>query len=282
MTSSTGVPGSTASVGAVVDPSSSPVRFASRIGKATWSGRSERRGSKARTAAGQPVADAGVEQRRAARSRDDRARPVGRGQPRGLGDVGRRQVDVAQDRLVRVERADARVRERAGDLPEVARPRRGDGQDRRARQRRREEALEDDEVPRPAVRALRAPARTRSALTPNSSTLGRYESAVSRYGSPVADDEDQARPVGRDDGPGAVVDGQLVGRGRRRPDRCPTRRTSSAAHVASDVVDDHVGPGLGLELDVADLEQAGRRPTARGGAPRARGRGSRRSRRPSA
>src|SRR6187402_265999 len=54
MTSSTGVPGSTASVGAVVAPSSSPVRLASRIGNATWSGRSERRGSKARTAVGSP------------------------------------------------------------------------------------------------------------------------------------------------------------------------------------------------------------------------------------
>ena len=51
---STGVPGWTASAGAADPPSSSPVRFASRIGKATWSGRSERRGSNARTAVGSP------------------------------------------------------------------------------------------------------------------------------------------------------------------------------------------------------------------------------------
>ena len=44
----------TASVGAVEPPSSSPVRLASRIGNATWSGRSERRGSKASTAVGTP------------------------------------------------------------------------------------------------------------------------------------------------------------------------------------------------------------------------------------
>ena len=51
----TGVPGWTASVGAAEPPISSPVRFASRIGKATWSGRSDRRGSKARTAVGRPA-----------------------------------------------------------------------------------------------------------------------------------------------------------------------------------------------------------------------------------
>ena len=111
MTSSTGVPGSTASVGAVVAPSSSPVRLASRIGNATWSGRSERRGSKARTALGSPSRMPGVQQRRAARSGDDRARPVGRGQPRGLRDVRGRKVDEAQHRLVGVERRDARVRQ---------------------------------------------------------------------------------------------------------------------------------------------------------------------------
>ena len=53
----TGVPGWTASVGAVEPPSSSPVRFASRIGNATCSGRSDRRGSKARTAVGSPSRD---------------------------------------------------------------------------------------------------------------------------------------------------------------------------------------------------------------------------------
>ena len=51
----TGVPGATASVGAAEPPSSSPVRFESRMGNATWSGRSERRGSKASTAVGRPA-----------------------------------------------------------------------------------------------------------------------------------------------------------------------------------------------------------------------------------
>ena len=45
-------------------PSSSPVRFARRIGNATWSGRSDRRGSNARTAVGTAVAAARVEERR--------------------------------------------------------------------------------------------------------------------------------------------------------------------------------------------------------------------------
>ena len=51
----TGSPGRTAAVGAAEPPSSSPVRLATRIGKATWSGRSDWRGSKARTAAGRPA-----------------------------------------------------------------------------------------------------------------------------------------------------------------------------------------------------------------------------------
>ncbi len=51
----TGVPGETASVGAADPPRSSPVRLESRIGNATWSGRSERRGSNARTAVGRPA-----------------------------------------------------------------------------------------------------------------------------------------------------------------------------------------------------------------------------------
>src|SRR3954447_10405287 len=53
--SSTGSPGATASAGAVPAPSSSPVRFASRIGNATCSGRSDSRGSNASTAVGRPA-----------------------------------------------------------------------------------------------------------------------------------------------------------------------------------------------------------------------------------
>ena len=51
----TGVPGAIASAGVREPPSSSPARFARSTGNATWSGRSERRGSKAITAAGRPA-----------------------------------------------------------------------------------------------------------------------------------------------------------------------------------------------------------------------------------
>ena len=51
----TGSPGLTAAAGALEPPRSSPVRFAIRIGKATWSGRSDSRGSNARTAVGSPA-----------------------------------------------------------------------------------------------------------------------------------------------------------------------------------------------------------------------------------
>ena len=50
----------------------------------------------------------GVQQRRAAGSRDDRARPGGEHQLRRLGDVGRRQVHVAQDRVVGIQRRRSR------------------------------------------------------------------------------------------------------------------------------------------------------------------------------
>ena len=51
----TGAPGAIASAGVSEPPRSSPARFASSTGNATWSGRSERRGSKAMTAAGRPA-----------------------------------------------------------------------------------------------------------------------------------------------------------------------------------------------------------------------------------
>ena len=55
MPSVTGAPGAIASAGVSEPPSSSPARLASRIGNATWSGRSDRRGSKDSTAAGRPA-----------------------------------------------------------------------------------------------------------------------------------------------------------------------------------------------------------------------------------
>ena len=95
---------------------------------------------------GDPGPHAGVQQRRATRSRDDRAGPVRQGHPACLGDVDRRQVDVAQERLIGIGRADARLAETAGDLAERAGPRRRDGQDRGTGQLRRKGALEDDQV----------------------------------------------------------------------------------------------------------------------------------------
>ena len=53
--SSTAVPGATAPAGPAQPPSSSPARLESRIGNATWRGRSEWRGSKARTAVASPA-----------------------------------------------------------------------------------------------------------------------------------------------------------------------------------------------------------------------------------
>ena len=111
----TGEPGATASTGVSEPPISSPARLASRTGNATWSGRSEWRGSNARTAAGPAVERAGVEQRRARRARDHRPRPGRQLQLLRLADVDGGEVDVAEDRVGRVERADARVRERPGD-----------------------------------------------------------------------------------------------------------------------------------------------------------------------
>ena len=52
--STTGSPGRIGSTGVDDPPSSSPVRFASRIGNATCSGRSDWRGSNVRTAVGRP------------------------------------------------------------------------------------------------------------------------------------------------------------------------------------------------------------------------------------
>ena len=103
---------------------SSPARFERRIGKATWRGRSEWRGSKARTAVGKPGPVAAVQQRRLGRPGDHRPGPVGQGHLARVGDVDRREVDEVEDRLVRVERADARPAERAGHRPERRRLRR--------------------------------------------------------------------------------------------------------------------------------------------------------------
>ena len=97
----TGSPGAIASAALADPPSSSPARFASRTGNATWSGRSDRRGSKARTAAGRPASVPAYRSGDVPRARDHGPRPGGQLQPLRLGDVDRGQVDVAQDRVGR-------------------------------------------------------------------------------------------------------------------------------------------------------------------------------------
>ena len=171
----TGVPGWTASVGAAEPPSSSPVRFASRIGNATWSGRSDRRGSKARTAVGSPAADAGVEQGSALRARDDGPRPVGQRRaatPRRCGSsTGRRSAGSA--RPGRASRCPGSSACRSTS-PSGARRRRRDGQDRRSSAASPGSvALEDDRGPTAGRPCARSAGRTRSGVTPNSSTFGR-------------------------------------------------------------------------------------------------------------
>ena len=170
---STGVPGWTASVGACEPPSSSPVRFARRTGNATWSGRSDLARLEGEDGRRQAGPRAGVEEGSAGGARDDRPGPLGERQLGGRGDVGRRQVDVAEDRLGRVERADARVREGAGDRTERARRGRSDGQDRRPWQGRGQRALEDDEVPARCRRRGRPWPDTRTGRMPNRRTFGR-------------------------------------------------------------------------------------------------------------
>ena len=80
-------------------------------------------------------------------------------------------------------------------------------------QRRRQVALEDDEVPRSAVRALggRAVLGGRDA---EQLDVGQVRQRGLEIRVALADDQDEPRPVGRDDRPGAVVDRQLV---RRAP-----------------------------------------------------------------
>ena len=62
-------------------------------------------------------------------------------------DVGRRQVDVAEDRLVGPERPDARVLQRAADLAERARVAAARWRGRGSAAAGRDRALEDDQVP---------------------------------------------------------------------------------------------------------------------------------------
>ena len=115
---------------------------------------------------------------------------------------------------------------------------------------------------RPSVRWVAAPYSF--GATPNSSTLGRYESAVSRYGSPSPTTRTRRVRSGGIDRPGVVVDGELVGR-PSPTDRAATSRASTTADVVRDVVDDDVGAGLRLERRGRAPRGAGRRPTARSG-----------------
>ena len=124
----------------------------------------------------------------------------------------------------------------------------------RRRQRRRQVALEDDEVPRPAVLALPSQAPYSSGVTPYSSTFGQVRERGLEVRVALADDQDEPGPRRGHDRPGAVVDRELVrasstdGVARDEPDL-------DRPDVARDVVDDDVGPRLRVERDVARLEQ---------------------------
>ena len=167
-------PGLTASVGACDPPSSSPVRLASRIGNATWSGRSDLRGSNARTAVGRPARVPVYRQRRAGRAGDHGPRPRGQRQLRRRGDVasstGRRSGGSARPGRATRCRGWSRV---PVDRAELARRGRPDGEDRRSRQRRRQGALEDDQVPAASRPAARPCPGTRPASRRTARTFGR-------------------------------------------------------------------------------------------------------------
>ena len=194
---------------------------------------------------------------------------VGCDELRRLADVDARQVDVLEDRLVRRQRPDPGIRQRADDLAELARCRRRDRQDGRMRQDGRQEALEDDEVEELGVgvgsvlrrarpRTARCwggrsgPSRGRDRLRPTISTRR------SRSGGTIA----HARSSSGSASP-AVAPSSAAVRARRaacQPDLDDRHRTR-------DVVDDHLGPGLRVERrEVAGLDQDAVARTARGGA----------------
>ena len=96
--------------------------------------------------------------------------------------------------------------------------------------------------------------RSRPARRRTARRSGRYDSAVSRYGSPSPTTRISAGAVGRHDGPRPVVDGQVV-RGGRHGRVAADEPDLDDRDVGRHVVDDDIGPGLGLEGDVAGLEQ---------------------------
>ena len=162
----------------------------------------------------------GVQERRAAGTRDDGPRPGRQRELRRRPDVGRREVHVAEDRLVRVERPDPRVLERPDDLAERARRLRRDREDRRRGQLVRNRALEDDQVEQLGVRAgavvLRPPPR-------RARCSGRKVSAVSRYGSPS-----ETRRTRRSRSGGTIAQARSSSASESpAPSASPSRRTST-------------------------------------------------------
>ena len=153
--------------------------------------------------------------------------------------------------------------ERAGRPRRARSSRRRDGQDRRARQGRRERALEDDEVPRPAVRALASAGPYSAGVTPNSSTFGqvgerRLEVRIARRrrrGSAASGRAGRSPRPGRrrPAGPGARRDRRV------RPDEPDLERPDVARHV----VDDDVGARLRRRAGGRGPRGGRRRPRAR-------------------
>ena len=131
------------------------------------------------------------------------------------------------------------------------------------RQRRRQAALEDDRSHgRPSVRSVAGAVLVGRDAVQLDVRAG-SESAVSRYGSPSPTSRISRGPVGRDDGPGPVVERELVRRAGRRPGRrrrAGPRRPRRRAGTSS--IDD-VGPRLRVEQQRRGPRAGGRRPTAR-------------------
>ena len=144
------------------------------------------------------------------------------------------------------------MRERTRDLAEWARRAGGDRQDRRPWQRRGKRAFEDHEIPRPAIlpggRRAVLGGRDPEQFDVREVAQGRLEVRVTR-----SHEQDQAGSVGRDDGEGVVVDGQLVGRARDRrvrADEPDLERADTTWHV----VDDDIGACLRVDGEIAHLE----------------------------
>ena len=154
-------------------------------------------------------------------------------------------------------RPDARVRQRAGDLAEVARRRRRDEQD-----GRRELAGSSAAMPSNTMRSQRDPSR-RMALAGYSAglTVNRFDARQERAGRSRGTDRRRRRcstfgaagRAGRSPRPGRRASRwSSLAAARRRPSAAPRSTVAPCGHV----VDDDLGPRLRLELgEVLGLDE---------------------------